>query len=153
MNTTAIYALVAIAIFWLGFGIGHHQKTVSDNAAIVKQVVKVAKVDAKNEAQVEKQDDSDKLKITQLEQDLIVARGDASKRVPKPLVTKCVPQAEARTGAGQESTTTREPTGGGEGEDPEVRAYQVLRDETLTAGAVAEELRLQVLACQAQWTR
>jgi hypothetical protein len=55
------------------------------NAAIVKQVVKVAKIDAKNEAQVEKQNDSDKLKIQELQGQLIAARAAAASHgVPKP---------------------------------------------------------------------
>lgn len=153
MNTLEIIGLTAILAFITGFGVGHHQKTVSDNAAIVKQVVKVAKIDDKNEAQVEKQDDSDKLKISQLERDLTAARADAAHRVPKPLTTKCVPSSEAHASAGEAASSVSGPAGGHGGEDPEVRGYQVLRDELLVTAAVAEQLRLQVLACQAQWPR
>jgi hypothetical protein len=148
MNTIQLIAIAAVVAFLAGFGAGHHWKTTSDNAAIVTQVVKVAKTDAKNEAQVEKQDDSDKIKIAQLQQDLAVARASSLARgVPKHLTTKCVPQAEAGTRAGQEASSTREPAEG-DGE-----AYRRFRDELLVAGATAEELRLQVLACQAQWPR
>jgi hypothetical protein len=123
-------------------------KTVSDNAAIVKQAVKVAKIDAKNEIQVEKQDDSDKLKIRQLEDDLSAARrATAVQRVPKPAVTKCVPSAEAHAPARAAGDATRESA------DRYEEAYRTFRDDLLVAGAVAEQLRLQVLACQAQWPK
>lgn len=148
MNRLAIYGVIALAIFLSGYGLGHHQKTVSDNAAIVKQVAKVAKIDAQNEVDVEKQDDSDKLKIRQLEDDLSAARRDAAtRRVPKPAVTKCVPNPEADARAREAGGTT------GESAQRYEAAYRTLRDDLLVAGAVAEQLRLQVLACQAQWPR
>lgn len=148
MNRFIIYVLAIATTFLAGFGAGWHQKTVRVNAAIVKQVVKVAKIDAKNEAQVEKQDDSDKLKIHQLEADLSTARRDAAtRRVPKPPVRQCVPSAETPAAASEGGSSTREPA------DRYEAAYRHLRDELLVAGAVAEQLRLQVLACQAQWPR
>lgn len=148
MDKYVVYIIVAIVIFWVGFGVGHHQKTVSDNAAIVNQVVKIAKVDAKNEAQVEKQDDSDKIKIAQLQQDLVAARAAALARgVPKHLATKCVPAAEAHASTGQEASPSREPAEG------DGAVYQRFRDKLLTQGALTEELRIQVLACQEQWPK
>lgn len=146
MNTWQLVMITAVSAFIVGYGTGHHQKTVSDNAKIVKQVVKVAKVDAKNEAEVEKQDDSDKLKIVELEQDLATARADAAKRgVPKYITTKCMPSPKTDARSSEEAGATREPAGGNEA------SYRALRDGLLVAGAVAEQLRLQVLSCQAQW--
>lgn len=148
MNRFAIYAVASTIIFIAGFSIGWHQKTVRVNAAIVKQVAKVAKVDAKNEAQVEKQDDSDKLKIRQLEDDLNAARRNAAtRRVPKPANASCVsaPQGDARA--------SERARADGESARRYEEAYRALRDDLLTSGAVAEQLRLQVLACQAQWPR
>jgi hypothetical protein len=146
VNRLAIYAIIAVVIFLAGYGTGHHAKTVSDNAAIVKQVVKTAKVDAKNEHEVEKQDGSDKLKISQLEADLIAARAAAAARgVPKPAACRSVPQTQGDAGAREGTSPFTKPA------DPYEAAYRALRDDLLTAGAVAEKLRLQVLACQAQW--
>lgn len=146
MNRLAIYALIAIALFLSGYGLGHHAKTVSDNAAVVKQVVKVTKIDAKNEAQVEKQNDSDKLKIQELQGQLIAARAAAAARgVPKPPQHSCVSEAQGNTGAREAAGSVDESARRYE------EAYRRLRDELLTSGAVAEQLRLQVLSCQAQW--
>lgn len=149
MNILQIIGIVALLAFVSGYAAGHHQKTVSDNAAIVEQVKHVAKIDAKNEVQVEKQDDSDKLKISQLQQDLAAAKlaAAAHRSVPKPLTTKCVSSSKEDTGASQATSADREPAGSYEA------AYRTLRVELLDVGAVAEQLRLQVLSCQAQWPR
>lgn len=148
MNRLLIYAGILLAVFLAGYGTGHHAKTVSDNAAIVKQVVKVAKVDAKNEQQVEKQDDSDKLKIQELEGQLIAARASAAaRRVPKPAACSGVPSSQGDAGAGEGPGSVTKPADHYEG------AYRALRDDLLVSGAVAEKLRLAVLACQAQWPR
>lgn len=148
MNRLAIYATVAMILFAAGYGLGHHAKTVSDNAAIVKQVVKVTKLDTKNEAQVEKQNDSDKLKIQELQGQLIAARAAAAGHgVPKPPQRRCVSEAQGDAGAGEAARAERESARRYE------EAYRRLRDELLTSGAVAEQLRLAVLSCQAQWPR
>jgi hypothetical protein len=148
MNRLGIYAIIAAIIFAVGYGTGHHAKTVSDNKAIIKQVVKVAKIDAKNEHEVEKQDDSDKLKIQELQGQLIAARAAAAARgVPKPAACRSVPTPQGAAGAGEGTSSVTKPA------DPYEGAYRALRDDLLTAGAVAEKLRLQVLACQAQWPR
>lgn len=148
MNRLAIYAVIVVLIFATGYGLGHHSKTVSVNAAVVKQVVKVAKTDAKNEAQVEKQDDSDKLKIQELQGQLIAARAAAAGHgVPKPPRHSCVPEAQGDAGTREAARAD------GESARRYEEAYRRLRDELLTSGAVAEQLRLQVLSCQAQWPR
>jgi hypothetical protein len=148
VNRLLIYAGIMLAVFIAGFGAGHHHKTVKVNAAIVKQVVKVAKIDAKNEHEVEKQDDSDKLKIQELQGQLIAARAAAAARgVPKPAACRSVPTTQGDAGAREEAGPVTKPA------DPYEGAYRALRDDLLTAGAVAEQLRLQVLACQAQWPR
>lgn len=148
MNRLAIYAAILVVVFLTGFGAGWHVKTTRVNAAVVKQVVKVAKIDAKNEAQVEKQDDSDKIKIRQLEDDLSAARRDAAtRRVPKPPVCRRVPETQGDASSGGAASSTSEPAGGYEA------AYRALRDDLLVSAAVAEQLRLQVLSCQAQWPR
>jgi hypothetical protein len=148
MNRLGIYTIIAVILFAAGYGLGHHAKTVSDNAAVVKQVVKVAKIDAKNEAQVEKQDDSDKLKIQELQGQLIAARAAAATHgVPKLPKSSCVPSSEGNARAGEAASPIDKSAQRYE------TAYRRLRDELLTSGAVAEQLRLQVLSCQAQWPR
>lgn len=148
MNRLAIYAAVLLAAFISGFGTGWHAKTVRVNAATVKQIVKVAKVDAKNEAQVEKQDESDKIKIRELEDALVATRRDAAARgVPKPPSCRRVPTPQGDAGAGEAARADDESAARYE------RAYRALRDDLFTSAAVAEQLRLQVLACQAQWPR
>lgn len=148
MNKLSIYAAAVVAIFIFGFGSGWHVKTNRVNAAVVKQVVKVAKIDAKNESQVERQNERDKLAIRQLEDALIAARHDAAARgVPKPPQRCRVSSPEGVARAGEAASPIGEPAGSYE------TAYRALRDELLTSSAVAEQLRLQVLACQAQWPR
>lgn len=148
MNRLAIYGAILLVTFLGGLGTGWHLKTQRVNAAIVKQVVKVAKIDAKNEAQVEKQDEGDKLKIRALEDELSTARRDAATRgVPKPPICRRVPSPETNAGTREAGSSTREPAHSYE------EAYRTLRDELLTSSAVAEQLRLQVLSCQAQWPR
>lgn len=148
MNRLAIYAAVVIAVFALGFGAGWNQKTQQTNAAVVKQVVKATKVEAKNESQVEKQNDQDRVRIRELEDALVTARRDARNRgVPKPPITSCVPEAEGDAGSREGASA------GGESARRYEEAYRRFRDELLTSGAVAEQLRLQVLSCQAQWPR
>jgi hypothetical protein len=148
MNRLEVYGLVAVIIFISGYGLGHHAKTISDNAAIVKQVMKVTKIDSKNEAQVEKQNDSDKLKIQELQGQLIAARAvAASHGVPKPSQHRCVSEAQGDAGALEAARAD------GESARRYEEAYRRLRDELLTSGAVAEQLRLQVLSCQTQWPR
>lgn len=148
MNRLAIYAIIAVILFAAGYGLGHHAKTVSDNAAVVKQLVKVTKIDAKNDAQVEKQNASDKLKIQELQGQLIAARATAAGHgVPKPPQRRCVPEAQGDTGAREAASPVDESAQRYE------TAYRRLRDELLTSGAVAEQLRLAVLSCQAQWPR
>ena len=61
MNRLAIYTATAAALLLSGFVFGWHMKTVKTNAATVKQVVKSAQTDAKNEVQVEKQNERDKI--------------------------------------------------------------------------------------------
>ena len=146
MNRLVIYALIVIAIFGAGYGLGHHAKTVSDNAAVVKQVVQASKTEAKNEAQVEKQNDDDRIKIRELEAALIAAKRDAGNRgVPKPFKPGCVPQTKGDAGAREAAGADIESAGRYE------EAYRTFREELLIRSAVAEQLRLQVLACKAQW--
>jgi hypothetical protein len=148
MNRLTIFAIVLLLTFIGGFGVGWHTKMTRVNEAVVKQVVKMAKLDAKNEAQVEKQNDSDKIRIHQLEDALFTARHDALERgVPKPPTRRCVSAPQGDASASRAASSTSEPAGGYEA------AYRALRDELLVAGAVAEQLRLQVLSCQAQWPR
>jgi hypothetical protein len=148
MNRLAAYAAIAAALLLSGFGLGWHAKTQRVNAAVVKQVVKVAKVEAKNEAQVEKQNDSDKLKIRELEDRLSAARRDAAaRRVPEPPQHCRVPATEGDARPGVTASAPGGPAGGYE------EAYRALRDELLVAGATAEQMRLQVLSCQAQWPK
>lgn len=148
MNKLSIYAAVAGFVFLLGFGSGWHVKTTRTNAAIVKQVVKVAKIDAKNQVNVEKQDGSDKIKISELEDQLSVARRAAATHgVPKPAHCIRVSRPETDAGASRETSADRQPA------EDDGAAYRALRDELLVAGATAEQLRLQVLSCQAQWPR
>jgi hypothetical protein len=146
MNRLAIYAAILIAVFAVGFGAGWQQKTQQTNAAVVKQVVKVTKTEARQEAQVEKQNDSDKLKILSLEDRLATALRDARGRgVPKPSQPGCVPQAQGDAGAREAAGADGGSAGGYE------EAYRALREELLQSGATAEQLRLQVLSCQTQW--
>jgi len=153
MNTLQMIGITALVAFVLGYATGHHQKTVSDNAKIVAQVEKVAKIDAKNDSDVEKQDDSDKLKIQQLEQDLAAARSNAAHHRVQPVT--CVPRTETQEDAsrGSEASASREPATGSRGNPDEVRGYEILRSRLLELGTQAEQLRIQVLACQAQWPR
>lgn len=146
MNRLAIYALIALGLFGSGFGTGWHAKTVRTNAAVVKQVAKVAKIEAKDEVQVEKQNDADKIKIAALEDKLSAARRDAAaRRVPIPPQHSCAPATERDAGPREERSDAGKSAGRYE------EAYRALRDELLLAGAEAEQLRLQAQSCQAQW--
>ena len=148
MNRLAIYAVVLIVTFSLGFASGWQQKTPQVNSAIVKQVVKTTKIEAKNETQVEKQNDSDTIKIRQLEDDLAAARRAArDSGVPKPPQHSCVPSSQGDARPGEAASAD------GESARRYEEAYRRFRDELLTSGAVAEQLRLQVLSCQVQCPR
>lgn len=152
MNKLALYVAAVLAVFLLGFGSGWHVKANRTNAAVVRQVVRAARTDAENESHVEKQNDDDAAKIRKLEDDLATARRDAAARgVPKLAQCRRVPEAKADAGPREGAGAAAGPPGGDEAADREVRAYQELRDELLTAAAVTSKLRLQVLACQAQW--
>lgn len=152
MSRLYAYAAAVAAVFLLGFGAGWHVKTNRVNAATVRQVVRAAKIDVKNEADVEKQNDTDDAKIRKLEDDLAAARRDAAARgVPKLAQCRRVPQAQGDAGRGEAAGAGGGPAGGDDAADREVRAYQELRDGLLTAAAEASRLRIQVRACQAQW--
>lgn len=139
-------AVLAALLFAAGVGTGWHEHTVRDNAAIVKQVVHAAKVEAKHETQVEKQDATDTTLVGKLQADLVAARAAAAARgVPNCPARRPLPATEANAGAGSAPRSQPEPVGGYEA------AYREFRDESLNAGAVAEQLRLQVLSCQVQW--
>lgn len=147
MNRILASALILVAAFGLGAYVGWHQHTVRDNAAIVKQVVKVAKVDVKNQTAVENQNGTDATKITDLQRDLAATRAAAAARGVPVRACRTVPSAQADAGSGAPASPGPEPAGSDEA------AYQRLRDQILIAGAVAEQLRLQVQSCQAQWPK
>ena len=78
----------------------------------------------------------------------MAAHHDADARgVPKPPQRRCVPTSQGDAGAREAARAVDESTTRYDA------AYRALRRELLTSSAVAEQLRLQVLSCQAQWPR
>lgn len=149
MSRLAIYALIIAGVFAAGFGAGWKTKNDAVLTATAKQVVKVAKIEAKQEIEVEKQDDSDKVKIHELENQLSVARRNASAgRVPiPPSANVCLPPTEGNSRGSRRGDTK------GESASRYEEAYRALRDELLLAGATAEKLRIQAMSCKAQWPK
>jgi hypothetical protein len=140
-----IPALGAALFVAVGFGWGYHVRGNVINAATVKQVQKVAKIDARNAIETENQNDADNIRVTELERQLADARAAAAARGVPARPRRCLPGPEANAG----------PDPGASAADESARryeaAYRALRDDLIVTAAVAERMRLQVLSCHAQW--
>jgi hypothetical protein len=142
-----IPALGAALFVAVGFGWGYHVRGNVINAATVKQVQKVAKIDARNAIETENQNDADKIRVTELERQLAAARAAAAARRVPVRPGRCLPAAKTDAGPAPGTSATDEPARRYD------EAYRSFREELIAAGAVAEKLRLQVQSCQAQWPR
>jgi len=135
---------LAAGLVLVGFISGYQVRGNRQEKAEQRQEVKVAKVEAKQDQQVEDQNDADSQKIEDLERRVADLRARGPRIIRVRDAGGGVPQTQGDADAGRE-------TGAGEGRC--VRGPEVDRGAVLIYAQEKAELRAAIRSCQAQWPR